>query len=431
MFTPNFVFKYTIFWAMRRMVCLALAATSLAHAQLTVEIGGAGVQQTPIAILPFSGDAGLDEVATTVRNDLQRTGLFKLMDAGQAGQRLSETAAIPNQELRRAGIDAASWGGIYRTADGRLDIRLRLQDTVRGTLLDSVNLVVRGDAKLAGHTIANRIYEKLTGQKGFFLSRLAYVTQLGREQFELRVADWDGQSPQVALRSKEPIISPAFSPDGNRLAYVSFESRKATIFVHELATGARSAVASFRGSNSAPAFSLDGRQLAAALSRDGLAQIYTLGIDGSNPKRLSHSSGIDTEPVFSADGTAIYFVSDRGGQPQVYRMASSGGDAHRVTFSGDYNISPAVSPDGKLLAYVTRRSGGFTVAVMNLATQQETLVSDGTSDESPVFTSNGQFVMYASKQRGRGVLVLSSVDGRIRNVLSSPTSDIREPALSR
>lgn len=413
------------------LVSAVLAASFAANAQLTVEIGGAGVQLIPVSIVGFAGDPIGEEIAATVRSDLQRTGLFKLVEPPAASARPSETGTPPIAELRRAGVDAVSWGGIYRTADGKLDVRLRLQDTVRNASLDTTTLTLRADAKLAGHAVANRIYEKLTGQKGFFLSKLAYVTQLGREQYELRVADWDGQSPQVALRSREPIISPAFSPDASKLAYVSFESRKASIYLHDLATGARSAVASFKGSNSAPAFSPDGRTLAAALSRDGLAQIYALNIDGSNPRRLTQSGGIDTEPAYSADGSAIYFVSDRGGPPQIYRIAASGGEAQRVTFKGDYNISPALSPDGKLLAYVTRREGKFMTAVLDLANQQETLVSDTASDESPAFTLNSQFVLYATKQRGRGVLVLASSDGKVRTVLSLTAADIREPALSR
>lgn len=425
----NFIFLSKTL-RMLGLVC-SLGLSYSVSAQLAIEIGGAGAQQIPVAVLPFSGDALADEVTAIVRSDLQRTGLFKLIETPLAAGKITESATPASAELRRLGIDAASWGGVYRTADGRLDIRLRLQDTLRNTQLDASNFTMKADARAAAHAIANRLYEKLTGQKGFFQSKLSYVTQLGREQYELRVADWDGQNPQVALRSREPIISPTFSPDAAKLAYVSFESRKATIFIHELATGARNVVAGFKGTNSAPAFAPSGRTLAAALSRDGLAQIYELSIDGTAPRRLTHSAGIDTEPAYSSDGAAIYFVSDRGGQPQIYRMAQGGGEAQRVTFKGDYNISPALSPDGKLLAYITRRDGKFMTAVLDLASQQETIVSDTAFDESPVFTSNSQFVMYATKQRARGVLVLASSDGRIRTVLSLAAADIREPALSR
>jgi TolB protein len=225
-------------------------------------------------------------------------------------------------------------------------------------------------------------------------------------------------------------MSLSFSADASRLAYVSFETRKASIYTHELSTGIRKVVANQRGSNSAPAFSPNGTSMVVALSRDGLAQIYSLDLNGEKLRRLTQNSWIDTEPTFSADGASIYFVSDRGGQPQIYRMPASGGDAQRVTFTGDYNISPAASPDGKLLAYIARRNGRFVAAVMDLNTQQETIVSDGGADESPSFVSNSHFVIFSSKQRGRGVLVLASVDGKVRSTLSLPSADIREPAFS-
>ena len=208
------------------------------------------------------------------------------------------------------------------------------------------------DLRLTAHRIADRIYEKLTGERGVFATRIAYVVQTSRNAWELHIADADGANPQSALRSREPIISPAWSPDGSRLAYVSFETGKPVVYVHTVATGARKAVANFRGSNSAPAWSPDGKTLAVTLTREGNSQVFLMNADGGNVRRLTTSSGIDTEPSFSPDGQSIYFTSDRGGGPQVYRMPATGGGAQRVTFNGDYNISPRLSPDGKLLAYV-------------------------------------------------------------------------------
>jgi TolB protein len=408
-------------------VVFALAlACSGAWAQLTVEIGGAGSQQYPVAVLGFAGDPAADEISAVVRSDLSKSGLFKLI----ADSQKTDYAQTPNiNASRSAGADAVAWGTLTKTA-GVFELRLNIQDAVRNTPIDNAVMTLRSDARSTGHQIADRIYEKITGQKGFFTSRLAYVTHLSRDSVELRVADWDGQFPQTALRSKEPLISLSFNPDASRLAYVSFESRKASIFTHELGSGARKVIANHRGTNSAPAFSPNGTTVAAALSRDGLAQIYTMDLNGDKLRRISQNSWIDTEPSFSADGASIFFVSDRGGQPQIYRMATSGGDAQRVTFSGDYNTSPAASPDGKLLTYIARRNGRFMTAVMDLATQQETIVSDGSADESPSFVSNSHFVIYATKQRGRGVLVLASVDGKVRSTLSLPSADIREPAFS-
>ena len=374
----------------------------------------------------FTGDAIADEVNAIVRSDLSKSGLFRVLPEAQK----TDYAQSPNiAALRSAGADTIAWGTLNKVGAG-LEFRLKLQDAVRNSELDNAILTLRAEPRFAGHQIADRIYEKVTGQKGFFTSRLAYVTHLGRESVELRVADWDGQFPQTALRAKEPLISLSFSSDASRLAYVSFESRKASIYTHELSTGARKMIANHRGTNSAPSFSPNGATLAAALSRDGLAQIYTMDLNGEKLRRMTTSAGIDTEPSFSADGANIYFVSDRGGQPQIYRMPAAGGDAQRITFTGDYNISPAASPDGKLLTYIARRNGRFMAAVMNLTTQQETIISDGSADESPSFVSNSQFVIYASKQRGRGVLVLASVDGKVRSTLSLPSADIRDPAFS-
>ncbi len=409
------------------MVCMLISLPSFA--QLSVEIGGNGTQQYPVAILGITGGTVADEVTTTLRNDLTKTGLFRLISVGtlQPKTDVQQTPSIA--DLRNAGADFVVWGTVVSTANGH-DIQLRIQDAVRDTPLESISLNIQANTRFAGHQIADYVYEKITGQAGFFTTRLAYVTQLNPNSFELRVADWDGQYPQVALRSRESIISPSFNISGTQLAYVSFESRKASMYIHDLVTGTRRNVANFKGSNSAPTFSPNGQSMAAALSRGGLAQIYSMGVSGDNLKRLTVSEGIDTEPVYSADGRNLYFVSDRGGQPHIYKMSNNGGVAQRVTFKGDYNISPALSPDGRLLTYITRRTGRYTTAVLNLDTQQEVLVSDTSSDESPSFTSNSQFVLYATKRSGRGILVLASIDGKTRNILSLPSADIREPVFS-
>jgi TolB protein len=401
--------------------------SAIASAQLTVEIGGAGTQQYPIALLGLTGDAAADEVSVTARSDLGKSGVFKLLTDSQ---KLDVAQSPATTALRSAGADAIVWGTVVKNGS-QLELRIKIQDAVRGTLIDHSVLTVRADARFAGHQLADHVYEKITGFKGFFSARLAYVTHLARDAFELRVADWDGQFPQVALRSKEPIMSVSFNADASRLAYVSFEGRKASIYTHELATGARKMIANHRGTNSAPTFSPNGIAVAAALSKDGIAQIYTMDLNGDKLRRLAQNTWIDTEPSYSADGNSVFFVSDRGGQPQIYRMSANGGEAQRVTFTGDYNISPAASPDGKMIAYIARRGGRFVTAVMDLATQQETIVSDGGADESPSFVGNSRFVIFASKQRGRGVLVLASIDGKVRSTLSLASADIRDPAFSR
>jgi len=298
---------------------------------------------------------------------------------------------------------------------------------VRGQDLGRQSYVVpQGDLRLSAHRIADFIYEKLTGDKGIFSTRIAYVTKSG-SRHTLWVADADGENSQSALASPEPIISPAWSPNGGQLAYVSFESRKPVIYVHDVATGKRRLIANFKGSNSAPAWSPDGRTLAMTLSRDGGSQLFAVDANGGEPRRLTQSSGIDTEPRYSADGKSIYFVSDRGGAPQIYRMPSSGGNAERVTFTGSYNISPTISPDGRWLAYISRIGGAFKLQVMELASAMVSSITDTTADESPSFAPNSRLLVYATQQQGREALMTTTLDGKIKARLAGQAGDIREP----
>jgi TolB protein len=414
--------------AARRNLCGALALLPMAvRAQLRIEITGVGGQQFPIAIAPFATDgAPANEIDAIIRADLARSGLFRIVDAG--AQPIPDSASVNLAEWKVRGADALAIGSARRLADGRWDVRFRLWDTVKQTQLDGLSyLVVAAELRLTAHRIADRIYEKITGERGVFATRIAYVAQTGRNSWELHIADADGANFQAALRSREPIISPAWSPDGTRLAYVSFETGKPVVYVHTVTTGERKAVANFRGSNSAPAWSPDGRTLAVTLTREGNSQIFLMGADGSNLRRLTQSSGIDTEPSFSPDGQSIYFTSDRGGGPQIYRMPAGGGAAQRVTFNGDYNISPRLSPDGRLLAYVGRRAGRFQMMVLDLASSVETPVTDTARDESPSFAPNGRLLLYATEVNGRGILASASVDGRVRTRLTGPSGDIREP----
>jgi TolB protein len=414
--------------AQRRAVCTVLVSLpALSVAQLRVEITGVGGQQFPIAIANFAADGQVPvDIDAVISADLARSGLFRIVESG--AQPIAENAQVVLGEWKARGADALVIGSASRLADGRYDVRFRLLDTVKQSQLDGLSyLVPASDLRLTAHRIADRIYEKITGERGVFATRIAYVVQTSPKSWELHIADADGANPQAALRSREPIISPSWSPDGSRLAYVSFESGKPVVYVHAVMTGERRAVANFRGSNSAPGWSPDGRTLAVTLTREGNSQVFLMNADGSNVRRLTTSAGIDTEPSFSPDGQSIYFTSDRGGGPQIYRMPAAGGNAQRVTFNGDYNISPRLSPDGKLLAYVSRRAGRFQVQVLDLAGGQEFQVTDTTRDESPSFAPNGRMLLYATDAGGRGILASASVDGRVRTRLSGPTGDIREP----
>ena len=412
----------------RRNVLAALAATSVAPAmaQFRVEVTGVGLTQLPIAIAPFRGDAQAPQkIAAIVQADLERSGQFRSIDA--SGAALDESSRPDVAMWRQKSADSLATSSITRMADGRYDVRFRLWDVVRGQDLGGQSFVVtQGDLRLVAHRIADFIYEKLTGERGVFSTRITYVTKTG-SRYSLWVADADGENAQSALSSPEPIISPAWSPSGGQIAYVSFESRKPVVYVHDVATGRRRLIANFRGSNSAPAWAPDGRTLAVTLSRDGGSQLYTIDANGGEPRRLMQSSGIDTEPVFSSDGRTIYFVSDRGGAPQIYRVPVGGGSAERVTFSGNYNISPSISPDGKWLAFISRVGGAFKLHVMDLASGAVNAITDTTADENPSFAPNSRLLVYATQQQGREALMTTTLDGKIKARLAGQAGDIREP----
>ena len=408
---------------------LAIAGIALpAWAQFRVEISGVGATQLPIAIVKFRDEDRATpslSLSAIVRADLERSGAFRSIDAPGA---LDEAARPVMTEWRSRAADALVAGSIGRLADGRFDVRFKLWDVVKGTELGGqAQAVDASDLRLAAHRIADFIYEKLTGDKGVFSTRIAYVTK-GGGRFTLRVADSDGEGGQVALSSPEPIISPAWSPDGKQLAYVSFESQKAVVYTQDASSGARRAIANFRGSNSAPAWSPDGQTLAVTLSRDTGSQLYLMGSTGGTPRRLTTSSAIDTEPAFAPDGRGLYFVSDRGGGPQIYRTSLSGGSVERVTFNGAYNISPAISPDGRMLAYISRQGGGYRLYTLDLAGGgQPMALTDSNDDESPSFAPNGRLIIYASRAQGRDVLMTTTLDGKIKARLISTTADVREP----
>ncbi len=411
----------------RFFCCLLLCLPGLAvQAQFRVEVSGVGLTQLPIAVSAFRGDdASPQKIGAIVLADLERSGQFRSIEA--TGSTMDEATRPDVSPWRQKGADSLVAGSVTRLADGRFDVRFRLWDVVRGQDLGGQSYAVtQADLRLAAHRIADVIYEKLTGEKGVFSTRIAYITK-SSSRYNLWVADADGENAQSALASPEPIISPAWSPNGSQLAYVSFESRKPVVYSHDVSTGKRRLIANFRGSNSAPAWAPDGRTLAVTLSRDGGSQLYTMDAAGGEPKRLVQSGSIDTEPAYSPDGKSIYFVSDRGGAPQIYRMGTAGSNIERVTFSGNYNISPALSPDGRWLAYISRVNGAFKLHVMELANGVVNMITDTVADESPSFSPNSRLVVYATSVQGREALMTTTVDGKIKARLSGQGGDIREP----
>ena len=415
-----------------RMVLLVLLWLSLApaaHSQLRIEIIGGGANQVPIAIAPFKGEETLPQKVTAViAADLIRSGMFRIVDSGGLMAILAEPADVQYPVWTARGADALAIGSVSPLSNGYWDVRFRLLDVAKQTQLTGFAYqVTTQQLRNTAHKIADAIYEKLMGDVGVFGTRITYVVKQGA-RFELQVADADGYGAQTVLASNEPIISPKWSPDGTRLAYVSFERKKPIVYIQSLLTGNRTVAANFKGSNSAPAWSPDGGRLAVVLTKDGNSQIYVINADGGNAIRLTNTSTIDTEPDFSPDGQWVIFTSDRGGTPQIYRVPASGGAPERLTFEGSYNVSPRYAPDGKSFVFIQRNGRYFNVAVQDFASKQAQLLTENGIDESPSFAPNGRIILYATEIRGRGILAAVSSDGRVRQRFSAEIGDVREPA---
>lgn len=417
-----------------RRFCLALAALLLclagvARADLTVDIVGGGAKRYPISIAPLAAESTLPQpVTSVVRSDLALTGMFQLVDA-PSGLAPATPDEFRPQDWQALGVSAVAIGSAGPADGGKLRVTFALLQNPQKTVLTSGEfVVVPGQLRDVGHRIADMIYQALMGEPGFFSSRLAFVLKRG-SSYELQVADVDGARARTVLRSREPIISPAWSPDGGQLAYVSFETGKPVVYVQDLSSGRRHAAANFKGSNSAPAWSPDGRRLAVTLTTTGNSQIYLVDAAGGGlARRLTRSDAIDTEPDFSPDGQSIVFTSDRSGGPQIYIQPAGGGEARRVSWQGNYNVSPRFSPDGKSLTYVRREGGRFRVIVQDLASGDSRIVSDTGYGESPSFAPNGRMVLYAASEGGRSVLYAATPDGLGRARLAQVDGEVQDPA---
>jgi TolB protein len=416
---------------MKRLVLAALLAIAAlaARAQLTIDITTSGGRQIPIAVLPFAGESGRPlPVSEVVGADLARSGLFRLVNTMGVSPLPTEPSEVNFVDWQARSSEALVIGKIGPLPDGRVEVRFRLFDVQKQSQLASYSYVVApAQLRATAHRIADVIYEKLTGDKGVFSTKITYVAKRGK-RYELQVSDADGANAQAVLASNEPIISPAWSPDGSRIAYVSFDQKKPIVVVQNLAQGTTRVVANFRGNNSAPAWSPDGSHLAVTLTRDDISQLYLLPAAGGEPRRLAVTPAIDTEADFSPDGKWIAFTSDRGGSPQIYRMPAAGGPAQRLTFEGSYNVRPRHSPDGKSIAFVQRESGRFHIALLEIGTGQVTVLTDGLLDDSPSFAPNGKMILYETQTNGRGQLAAVSSDGRVRQRLVSSSGDVRDPA---
>lgn len=400
------------------------------NAQMNIEIKGVGQTLYPIAIARFKDEDKLPvKISDVIRQNLTRSGYFRNVELGNG---VEDDQVIPNFKTWAArGADALAVGSVTQKSPGQYEVRYRLYDIRKGESLNGLIVSASEDnLRLAAHKISDDIIFKLLGERGVFSTRLSYVMKEGK-RYRLVISDADGQNMRNALNSSEPIISVAWSPDGQKIAYVSFEDRKPVVYVHELVTGRRIVLSNERGNNSAPSWAPDGKSLAVSLSKDGNTQIYRVNADGSNLRRLTQGNTIDTEPQFSPDGKFLYFTSDRGGNPQIYRMGADGerGEpARRITFKQPYATSPRISPDGKYLAYIGGAGGGFKLFLMNLATGDSTPMTDTSFDESPSFAANGRYILYSTQVGGKKVLAAVSVDGYVKQILSVPGSDVRQPS---
>ncbi len=417
---------------MRRLLfalcAFAVLAFTPAHAQLTIEIVGGAGTTVPIAIVPFGNEGNWPlGISGIVGADLQRSGLFRLVDDTGIAPRPARAEDARLGDYRARGADAVVVGSM-RPLGERVEVKFALLDAVKQIQLAAMTYAVTpAQFRATAHKIADVIYEKLTGDAGVFSTRIAYITKQG-SRFELIVADADGGNPQPVVASNEPLLSPSWSPDGTRLAYVSLENRKPVIYVQSMATGQRQVLANFRGSNSAPAWAPDGRRLVVTLTKDGGSQLFLINADGTGVQRLLTSPGIDTEASFTPDGKALLFSSDRGGTPQIYRLTIATGAVERMTFEGSHNVSPRATPDGKGFVFVRREGGRFMLAIQDYATRQVQMLTPGPLDESPSVAPNSKLIIYAAQQGPRGILAGVSSDGRVKQRLVSPAADVREPA---
>ncbi|MCI0590789.1 MAG: Tol-Pal system beta propeller repeat protein TolB [Gammaproteobacteria bacterium] len=408
-----------------------------AHAVLTIKITQGIERALPIAIVPFGLSKGTPpppiEVTEVIVADLANSGRFAPLPEKDLPSHPHEFSEINFQNWRMLGMETLVVGNLSSLQSGNYDIEFRLVDVYKGTQLAGYRVSSpASQLRRAAHHISDIIFEKLTGIRGAFSTRIAYVTVSERSDqsktYELQVADADGYNPQTLLESPQPLISPAWSPDGRRIAYVSFEGKNSTIYVQDVQSGSREKVASNPGLNSAPAVSPDGGRLAMTLSKDGNAEIYILHVSSGLLRRVTNDAAIDTEPAWSPDGSQLAFTSDRSGGPQIYEVDLRGGRPERLTFEGPYHARPVYSPDGKHIAMIHGESGSYRIAVLERDTGSLRILTDTRLDESPSFAPNGSMIIYATVGQSGTELAAISVDGRVRQRLALQEGEVREPA---
>ncbi len=416
----------------KKVLFLGLCSLYIApsYAELTISVTGGTESALPVAIVPFATNGAPVDIRAIVNADLERSGYFKMMAEQSMPSRPSSAQETNLKEWQALSQNymvvgrATNNGGLY-------DVQFQLLDVYKGGQMLGYRMSSSAaDLRRTAHHISDLVFEKLTGKKGSFSGKIAYITSSNPKAHQLQVADADGFNPQTVASSPEPLMSPSWSPDGKKLAYVSFERKTAAIYIQTLATGQRERVAEFPGINGAPSWSPDGTRLALTLSKDGSPDIYVLNLGSRSLQKISKSAAIDTEPTWSPDGSSVVFTSDRGGKPQLYIASSQGGGEKRLTFSGEYNARASYSPDGKYIAMVHGGGGSYRIAVMDMATRAINVLTSGPADESPSFSPNGSMILYASKKGRTGFLSAVSIDGKMQQKLVFNSGEVREPSWS-
>lgn len=427
---------------MQRILLLSLMIAGFivshsSHAQLNITIDVDNASALPIAVTDFkvSGDALTDDMAAIIRNDLSRSGQFKALNQELMVEKPAADADINFGTWRLLGADYLAYGDIAYVDQNRIEVRFRLSSVAEQKQLLALTLPLnKNQARAGAHYIADRIYEEILNIPGVFSTKLAYVTatKTGPDfKYQLIVADSDGYGPQSLVTSKEPLLSPTWSPDGRKLAYVSFEQGNSAIYLQDLSTGGRTLMTNFKGINGAPKFSPNGQQLAISLSKSGNPEIYTINIFDKKLAQITNHWGIDTEPEWAPDGQSLYFTSDRGGKPQIYEVNLGSKNVKRITFEGDYNARPSISPDGKYLAMVHGNNNRYQIGLLHRPSNTLQMLSQGSLDETPSFAPNGSMVLYATRNSaGQGLLKAVSTDAQTSNDLVLSNGHVREPSWS-
>lgn len=429
--------RWVNIWVRTALVALLLGSLNAA-AELRIEITKGQGQAVPMAVVPFGWEgegATPYDLSAVVSADLARSGRFAPLPVSDMLQKPTRGADIDFSDWRIVDTQYLVVGRLLADGTGGYDIEFRLFDVFRADLMMGYRMNVDADGlRKAAHQISDLVYEKITGVRGIASTSIAYVSVVGdrrKPTYRLIVADADGANARLMMESAMPIMSPAWSPDGRRLAYVSFENDNSHVYVQELRSGARRRVSARKGVNSAPVWSPDGKQLALTLSRaDGNLDVYTLILANQVLKRITTWPSIETEPGWSIDGKELFFTSDRSGAPQVYRVSAEGGRPTRLTYEGKYNARPRISPDGKRLAVVHNDRGNYRIALVDVDRAYTQVLSEGHQDESPSFAPNGEVIIYASRMGRQGVLSSVSTDGRVHQRIAASEGDVREPAWS-